>query len=283
MAAHPRRLPTSSERERFWTDGAVPLRGVYQADWVDLLCEGVEQAMLTEGRYARRIQEAGEPVFFTDYLASDRVPQLRRFALEGPAAELSAALMNSRHANFLFDGIFVKEPGAAKRSTWHQDQPYYCVAGRQIVVLWAPLDPVPADVCLRCVGGSHLWDTALSPVHFRDGGDLGRGEQHGFMEPPDIETDHGDRLLSWDLEPGDVVAFHGMTIHGAPGNPQNSVRRRATNTTWVGDDTVYVRHPGIMEPDFPDCRLAPGDPLDCPRFPRVFDADRKDPASDPKH
>ena len=148
MAAHPRRLPTGSERERFWTDGAVPLRGVYQVDWVDLLREGVEQAMLTEGRYARRIQEAGEPVFFTDYLASDRVPLLRRFALEGPAAELSAALMNSRRANFLFDGIFVKEPGAAKQSTWHQDQPYYCVVGRQIVVLWHPwIRCRPMSVC----------------------------------------------------------------------------------------------------------------------------------------
>ncbi len=278
MAASPPRLPTDRECERFWSDGAVALRGVYQDEWVDLLRRGVDRAMASEGRYSRRIQGEDEPVFFTDYLASDRVPDLKRFALEGPAAELSARIMNSRRANFLFDGIFVKEPGATKASVWHQDQPYYCVEGRQVVVLWAPLDPVPAAASLRCVRGSHRWGQAFRPVRFRDGGDFGRGEDDGFTDPPDVEAEHGDRLLGWDLEPGDVVAFHGMTIHGAAGNPQRSARRRATNTTWVGDDTVYVRHPGVMEPDFPDCGLAPGDPLDCPRFPRVFDADRRDAA-----
>ena len=130
MAAHPLRLPTDEECERFRIDGAVALKGVYQEDWVDLLRQGVERAMQTKGPYTRRIQDEGDPAFFTDYVASDRVPELRRFALEGPAAELSATLMKSRRANFLFDGIFVKEPGATKKSTWHQDQPYYCVAGR---------------------------------------------------------------------------------------------------------------------------------------------------------
>ena len=281
MAAHPLRLPTEQECERFRLDGAVALKGVYQEDWVDLLRQGVERAMETTGPYTRRIQDEGDPAFFTDYVASDRVPELRRFALEGPAAELSANLMKSRRANFLFDGIFVKEPGATKKSTWHQDQPYYCVAGRQIVVLWAPLDPVPADVCLNCVKGSHLWGTAFRPVRFRDGADFGRGRDDGYHDPPDVDGAYAERILAWDLEPGDVIAFHGMTIHGAPGNAQASRRRRATNSTWVGDDSVYVRHAGVMEPDFPDCGLAPGDPLDCARFPRVYDAglERRSPVS----
>ena len=275
MAAHPSRLPTEGERESFCLDGAVALRGVYQEDWVDLLRRGVERAMQTTGPYTRHIEDPGDPAFFTDYVASDRVPELRRFVLEGPAAELSANLMASRRANFLFDGIFVKEPGASKKSTWHQDQPYYCVAGRQIVVLWAPLDPVPASVCLKCVKGSHLRGPALRPVGFRNGEDLGRDGDVRHDKPPDVDDAFADRILAWDLEPGDVIAFHGMTIHGAPGNTQAAQRRRATNSTWVGDDAVYVRHAGVMEPDFPDCGLAPGDPLDCARFPRVFDAGRE--------
>lgn len=272
MPVHPARLPTEDEIATFERDGAVALKGVYQPEWVDLLRDGVDEAMRTSDRYARRIQDEGEADFFTDYIASDRVAALKRFAMEGPAAELSAAIMRSNRANFLFDGVFVKEPGVAKRSVWHQDQPYYCVEGRQIVVIWAPLDPVPADTCLQCVRGSHTWGTAFRPIRFRDGGSFGRDESDGYMAPPDVDTEHADKLLTWDLEPGDVIAFHGMTIHGAPGNLQKANRRRATNTTWVGDDTVYINRPGVMEPDFPDCGLKDGDTLDCERFPRVFDA-----------
>lgn len=271
MPARPVRLPDEAEIARYEADGACVLRGVYGREWVALLRDGVAQAMASCGRYSRRIQDKGDPVFFTDYLASDRVAALKRFALEGPAGELAAALMRSRRANFLFDGVFVKESGASKPSLYHQDQPYYCVEGRQIVVLWAPLDRVPAEVSLRCVKGSHRWPLPLAPLRFRDGGGFGRGSE-GHAAPGDIEARHGGDLLSWELEPGDVVAFHGMTVHGAPGNPQTDRRRRATNTTWVGDDAVYVERPGIMEPDFPDCGLRPGEPLDCPRFPRVFEA-----------
>ena len=271
MPAHPIRDVTEDEIRAFEADGCVAVRGVYQPDWIELLKEGVAEAMRTKGFYSRRMEEAGA-VFFTDYIASDRVAALKRFALEGPGAEVGAALMRSKRANFLFDGIFVKEPGVTKRSVWHQDQPYYCVEGSQIVVLWAPLDPCPASVSLQCVKGSHTWGKAFRPIRFRDGGDFGRATADGYMDPPDVEREHADRIVSWDLEPGDVVAFHGMTIHGAPGNSQTDMPRRATNTTWVGDDTVYIKRPGIMEPDFPDCTLKPGDPLDGDRFPRVFTA-----------
>ena len=62
-----------------------------------------------------------------------------------------------------------------------------------------------------------------------------------------------------------------MTVHGARGNP-GPHRRRATNTTWGGDDGVYTVRPGTMEPDFADCGLLPGNPIDSDHFPRVFDA-----------
>jgi len=270
MPAHPKRLPTEAEIEAFEADGAVALKGVYQDEWVDLLRDGVDVAMRTEDRYTRRIQDTGEPDFFTDYIAWKRVPQIERFVMEGPAAELGAAIMRSRKANFLFDGVFVKEPGVSKRSTWHQDQPYYCVEGRQIVVLWAPLDPCPASVSLQCVRGSHTWGTAFRPVKFRDNSDFGRGAADGYADPVDPEAEHADEIMTFDLEPGDVLAFHGMTMHGAPGNP-GPHRRRATNSTWVGDDGLYIDRPGVMEPDFPDCGLKTGDPIDSDYFPRVFE------------
>lgn len=271
MPAHPARLPTEAEIRTYEEDGVVALRGVYQPEWIELLRAGVDVAMSTSDRYSRRIENAGEAPFFTDYITWTRVPQVERFVMEGPAAELGAALMRSSKANFLFDGVFVKEPGSMKPSSWHQDQPYYCVEGRQVVVLWAPLDLCPATVCLQCVKGSHTWGTSFRPIKFKDGSDFGRDATDGYMDPPDVEAEYADRIVTFDLEPGDVIAFHGMTMHGAPGNP-GPHRRRATNSTWIGDDGRYIVRPGTMEPDFPDCRLKPGDPIDSAWFPRVYDA-----------
>lgn len=273
MPAHPMRLPNEDEIATFEADGVVALKGVYQSEWIDLLREGVDGAMATSDRYSRRIENKGEAPFFTDYITWKRVPAFERFVLEGPAAELGAALMRSSRANFLFDGVFVKEPGSMKPSSWHQDQPYYCVEGQQIVVLWSPLDPCPATVSLQCVKGSHKWGRAFRPIKFQDGSDFGRAAADGYFDPPDVEADYAESIVAFDLEPGDVIAFHGMTMHGAPGNP-GPHRRRATNTTWVGDDGIYIQRPGVMEPDFPDCGLKPGEPIDSAYFPRVFDAAR---------
>ena len=46
----------------------------------------------------------------------------------------------------------------------------------------------------------------------------------------------------------DCIVFHGLTIHGAPGNPSSQRRRRAISTTRLGDDTTYVERAGLVEP-----------------------------------
>ena len=36
---------------------------------------------------------------------------------------------------------------------------------------------------------------------------------------PDIDANRDKyELLSWDLEPGDVLMFHPLIVHGSPGN-----------------------------------------------------------------
>ena len=50
------------------------------------------------------------------------------------------ALMSSAHADFFYDQLFVKEPGTAHPTPWHQDQPYWPVKGWQIASVWIALD-----------------------------------------------------------------------------------------------------------------------------------------------
>jgi ectoine hydroxylase-related dioxygenase (phytanoyl-CoA dioxygenase family) len=52
--------------------------------------------------------------------------------------------------------VLVKEPKTSESTSWHHDQPYYCVDGEQVCSIWLPLDPVPKESGLEFVAGSHL-------------------------------------------------------------------------------------------------------------------------------
>jgi len=89
---------------------------------------------------------------------------------------------------------------------------------------------------------------------------------------PDIGAHRSEyRLLSWDVELGDAIAFTFLTIHGAPGN-LTSGRRRAFASRWLGDDAVYAQRPGEISPPFPglEHRLKPGEPMTAEEFPLVI-------------
>jgi ectoine hydroxylase-related dioxygenase (phytanoyl-CoA dioxygenase family) len=71
------------------------------------------------------------------------------------------------------------------------------------------------------------------------------------------------------MEPGDAVAFHFRTVHGAPANT-SAVPRRVFSARWVGADARFARRSGPTSPPFPDLTLADGAPIDVPEFPRVY-------------
>ena len=87
---------------------------------------------------------------------------------------------------------------------------------------------------------------------------------------PDIEADRSaHEILGWELEPGDAVAFHMLTLHQAGGSP---TLRRAFSVRVLGDDATYAPRPHPTSPPFPglDAELDAGDPFDAPRFPRAL-------------
>jgi hypothetical protein len=55
-------------------------------------------------------------------------------------------------------------------------------------------------------------------------------------------------LLKWDCAPGDVIVFHGKTLHGASGNASSTRHRRVLSLRWVGDDAVVAERPWDVSP-----------------------------------
>ena len=75
-------------------------------------------------------------------------------------------------------------------------------------------------------------------------------------------------IISWDLKLGDAIAFNFATIHGAPENKSNKIRR-AFSARFTGDDATFAKRKGEISPPFPEVKLNHGDKMDCPTFPEI--------------
>jgi ectoine hydroxylase-related dioxygenase (phytanoyl-CoA dioxygenase family) len=89
-----------------------------------------------------------------------------------------------------------------------------------------------------------------------------------YMPVPDPDAE-GMKILEWDMDPGDAVAFHYRILYGVCGN-ETKKRRRAFSLRLVGDDARYVERPGPTSPPFPGHNMKPGDRLREDWFPIIY-------------
>jgi ectoine hydroxylase-related dioxygenase (phytanoyl-CoA dioxygenase family) len=251
-------------------DGVVLLRGLLAPHWIELLAAGVERNIAEPGEWAQHYTPAGEPgQFFGDYCNWDRIPEYREAAFASGLAGVARQLMRSQTVRFFHEHVLVKEPGTQEITPWHHDQPYYCVDGDQNVSCWVALDPVPASAGVEFIAGSHRWDRWFVPRRFVDHVPYAEASER-FELVPDLESTRDQhRIVSFDVEPGDVIAFHFRTLHGAPGTVGLSTRRRVVSFRWLGDDATFALRPWLHSPPFEQRDLVEGRPLDDDRFPLV--------------
>lgn len=256
-------------RERFGRDGVVVIPGLFR-DWVDTIAAGIERNIAAPGEYASENAVApGEGRFFDDYCNWRRIPEFEQIVRNSDAAKAAAAIMGSQSAQFFHDHVLVKEDGTPKPTPWHQDAPYYFVDGEQSVSFWIPIDPV-REAALRFIAGSHRWTKLVRPVRWADDSDFYDKGDYSPVPDPCAEP-HEHRVLEWPMQPGDAVAFHFRTVHGARGN-SGVGRRRALSLRWVGDDARYVARPGRTSPPFPGHNMQAGQRLREDWFPVVHAA-----------
>ena len=95
------------------------------------------------------------------------------------------------------------------------------------------------------------------------------------QEFPDINADP-ERFgtVSWELQPGDCIAFNGRTMHGGSGRLDNDISLKVFTTKWMGDDVrIKFRNYG-MDPDFSSLMikkgLKSGDRPDTDMYPQIW-------------
>ena len=251
-------------------DGAVCVRQAFSAASVDLAEAAIEAVLAAPSPYAKRASSADDGAFVEDFCTWQHQEPLRRFLHESGCGRIAGELLGAQEIRLFHDHILVKEPGTRQRTPWHQDLPYYNVDGRSNVSMWMPVDPVPRSATLEFVAGSHLGPWYL-PRTFLD--DQARWFPEGSLaELPDYDAHPDDhQIIGWELEPGDAVFFHMLTVHAANGF-LGPGRRRVLSIRFLGDDMVHAPRPWITSPPFPglDRDLAPGAPLDHPLFPVLW-------------
>jgi ectoine hydroxylase-related dioxygenase (phytanoyl-CoA dioxygenase family) len=205
--------------------------------------------------------------FLLDTGVAARIVSFREFTLYGPGGAIAAALMGSTSVNFYDDQIFVKEAGTRERTAYHQDGSYFHLEGDQICTLWIPVDPVESAFSVRYVRGSHRWGKTYKPNVFLSQMSFPGAEGETL---PDIDGHEKDYdIVSFDLDPGDVVVHHHLTVHGAPGNTGPRLRR-AAGVRYCGDDVRYRHRPFAPAQLHHKHTLRDGDPICCEQFPNVW-------------
>ena len=270
MMERPLRDLTATEAEAFDRDGVVCVRQVIPQHWIDPLATAVER---TKGRLTPigAMQSKPEEGFINDLFMWINDEVFRAFVFESPAARLAHQAMGSRTVTFFYDQLFVKEPGTQIPTPWHHDLPFWPVEGSQICSIWMPLDPVTRESSgLEYVRGSHRWNKRFKAI---------TPDYNAYMmasdleNPPDIDSHRDDYdLVNWAMEPGDVLMFHPLVLHGSSGNATTTRRRRALATRWLGDDVVYAPRRATM-PIPLEPKLQPGERIHGRYFPVVIGND----------
>jgi ectoine hydroxylase-related dioxygenase (phytanoyl-CoA dioxygenase family) len=265
--------------EAYRRDGAVMLKGVLDGRWLEVLAQGI--ALNRAEPSKRKLdwvkdEAAGESLLF-DAMTVAHNPHYERYMLHSPIGPIAARMLGSPTALAFYVSVFIRSAGTKSRTPWHQDQTYWSAEGRQALSIWTSLDPVPEGTALEFVRGSHLWDRPLARPHFGQQNLGGVMDIEGLdaMPIPDFSGIDRDRyeFVSWAMEPGDVVIFHGMTVHGGSGSLPAGLARRSISAQWLGEDARITDRLGGCDPDWlPELAeqgLAIGDYPACAMCPTV--------------
>jgi hypothetical protein len=240
------RIPLAELPPRDWAaaaadldrDGVVMLKGALTADAFAKVEAAVEWSLAHPSPTAVRFYPGETATFF-----EDRGRNHARLVREVGLDTMLTALWGVERMWYLGEQLFLKEGGAARRTPWHQDTSYLRMMGSQLVACWISLDALPKEHCLEFVRGSHqgVMFNGSAFAAYDDTAPLYKRSK--LPRLPDIQAERAAfDILSWDVEPGDIIVFHLGTLHGGAGTSPN-LRRRTVSLRFLGPDVVFDGRP----------------------------------------
>jgi len=271
-----------AERERYRRDGVILLKNALSPTELAAARAAYDWSLAHPGPSRFNVMSGAPGRFFTDTNNPEAFAAYKAFLGQTALVDAAAVLWGVDDVWFFYEQIFVKEGGQTVRTPWHQDTSYAPIDGSHLMAFWICFEPFSAEQSLEFIPGTHhgvLYDGSAL-----DGNDptrplYGNGEMPVL---PDIEVER-DRwnIVSWAVEPGDVVAFHPSVLHGGAATAPGQSRHTLTFKLF-GPDAVVARRPGAGEgvKDMPKgselspmaaivASTPPGQPFRHPGYPRL--------------
>lgn len=207
-------------------------------------------------------------LFFYDVAAWKHDRGVREVAFDSALPGIVSTLLDANYLNFWEDTTFVKAPHTRQKTAFHQDLAYFQIEGEQCVIVWIPLDPADLENGVtQYVRRSHLWGQTFAPNVFVSQTPISTSSE---IRCPDIEAaPELYDIVSFDVEPGDVIIHDVRTVHGAGGN-RSDTWRRAMSFRYCGDRIRYRDRPGAIPQAGVAHDLRDGDRLFSADYPVVW-------------
>jgi ectoine hydroxylase-related dioxygenase (phytanoyl-CoA dioxygenase family) len=194
------------------------------------------------------------------------------FVMAPRFAQLAAGLLGVRRVRLYHDQALFKEP-RTDRTSWHQDQVYNAIDGRQLITMWMPLVDITAAM------GTMDFLSGARPDVFPSAFDLS-DQSHSAVEAL-IKKKRLRVTKGQDMAAGDVTFHSGWVVHGAPANRSKRVREVITIIYFADGARVIEPKNAAQENDLrfwlPGCR--PGDRAASDLNPILYDAAQSRPRS----
>jgi ectoine hydroxylase-related dioxygenase (phytanoyl-CoA dioxygenase family) len=188
------------------------------------LIAAIDHCRSHPGPHFRTLSPEGRPPVESELFRWRDVPAIRALTMEGALPRLAAEIFGTDAVILLEDRWFYSGAGSGTPSPWHQDHPYHPLEP-SFLTIWIPLDPVPGDVGIRAVPGSHRGDV-FAPVEFSSGKASLDAAGIVLRPVPDIDAEP-DRygIVAPKAEAGDAILLDSRTLHAAGGPCPAEFRR----------------------------------------------------------
>jgi ectoine hydroxylase-related dioxygenase (phytanoyl-CoA dioxygenase family) len=222
---HNRVLSDAQTRE-YHDNGYLSIRNAFSRELLERLVATTQRLYAEGSRLTQKTQH-----FDLDASHTPLAPRIRRIssptelddvyletAFESIVGDIAADLIGGP-VKFYHSKINFKLPHGGAEIGWHQDWPVFPHTNTNLVAISIPLNPSRAgNGCLQTIPGSHR---SGARSHWENGKYM--LNCNASMSPEDFR-----RVVNNELDPGDLVAHHGLSVHGSSQNRSAELR-----TTYI--------------------------------------------------
>jgi ectoine hydroxylase-related dioxygenase (phytanoyl-CoA dioxygenase family) len=259
---------TEKDIENFEKDGVIKIKGAITLNQLEELDSAITP-YLAQRKLLNKLM-FGDSLYFSKPNLWKSNPYFLQFAQLPIFIDLAVKLLRSCRVNLLQDALFVKSARSSTKLDWHHDLIYAPVQGEMVISLWMATENVLLhDGGLQFLKGSHRWTENIGPPPNLLPLSKLLPRYWGKKKTP---TYSKDDVVSFNLERGDLLAFHGKTLHRSGPNWAGIIDRKGYTLRYTGDDITYCHHSDTgLAYQLWNTKLNMGEKMKGPLFPLLYE------------